>query len=153
MRCEGFTLKNERCKKRTSMTNLCWIHLGKKLNLRVKKSNISNAGKRLFAYKKSIPKNKKIADYTGRHLTSSHVIAKYGDGLAEYVICDNGKCVDSNKTTDKVGRYANDARNSRFKYNSFLAGKNDKFYLKSGKRIRPHQEIFTDYGDEYWEKK
>ena len=151
--CTGFTVKNVRCRKRTSMTNLCWIHLGKNLNLRIKTSNIPNAGKGLFAYKKPIRKNSKIANYTGRKLTGSQVINKYGDGLAKYAICDKGKCVDSNETTDDAARYANDARSSRFKNNSFLTGKNYNFFLKSGKNIKPHQEIFTDYGKEYWKKK
>ena len=151
--CDGITLKNVRCRKKTSMTNLCWIHLGKKFNLRIKTSNISNGGKGLFAYKKTIPKNKKIANYTGRHLTSSQVIRKYGDGLAEYAICDKGKCVDANETTDGAPRYANDARGSRFKNNSFLLGKKYNYFLKSSKNIKPHQEIFTNYGKEYWKKK
>ena len=42
--CVSNTLKEQRCRKRTAHTQKCWIHLAKQNNLRIKPSNIPNAG-------------------------------------------------------------------------------------------------------------
>ena len=46
------THKKKRCLKRTAHTSKCWIHLANEDNLRIKPSNIQNAGKGLFSWKK-----------------------------------------------------------------------------------------------------
>lgn len=153
--CISQTLQRRQCKKRTAHTQKCWIHLAKYDNLRIKPSNIPNAGKGLFAWKKSIPRDKKISPYTGRLMSQRAIDAKYGDGLAEYAICDRGNCIDANYTTDAAARFANDARGTAYRKNADLrgSGRRYNFYLKSTKRIKPHQEIFTSYGADYWNKK
>ena len=50
-------------------------------------------------------------------------------------------------------RYANDARGSKLKNNSCFRGttKNKKYFtLQSTQRIKPNQEIYADYGRDYW---
>jgi hypothetical protein len=148
--CIAETLYQRRCRKRTAHTHKCWIHLAKQDNLRIKPSNIINGGKGLYSWKKSIPRGAVISKYTGRQRTKQQLDKKYGDAVAKYALCNaRGRCVDANHTTDAAARFANDARNTPFKNNSIIQG-NRRFRLKASKRILPHREIFTSYGDEYW---
>lgn len=133
--CISNTIQRRQCKKRTAHTSKCWIHLAKEDNLRIKPSNIVNAGKGLFAYKKSFPAFKKLSKYTGRKLTEREINRKYGPGLAEYALCDKGICIDSTYTTDAAARFANDPRGSRYVSNSDLTGSRGRFNLKSNKII------------------
>jgi hypothetical protein len=149
--CTSNTIKSQRCKKRTAHTKKCWIHLAAQDNLRIKPSNIPNAGKGLFAWKKDFKKGSKISKYTGRRLNRYQIDLKYGDAIAEYAMCNGNKCIDANHTTDAAARFANDARKTGFRNNAILTGKN-KFGLKAKSHIRPHQEVLTSYGDAYWEK-
>lgn len=75
--CVSNTLKEQRCRKRTAHTPKCWIHLAKQNNLRIKPSNIPSAGKGLFAWKKSIPRNTLISKYTGRKISKKELDRKY----------------------------------------------------------------------------
>lgn len=151
LQCKSATKVKKRCKKRTAHTDKCWIHLAKEDNLRVKPSLINNGGKGLFAWKKPFKKNAKISTYTGRRLSKSDVDRKYGEDIAEYVICHRNNCVDANYTTDNAARFANDSRGSAFKDNAFLKG-HKNFRLEAKKKIKPNQEILTSYGKGYWTK-
>ena len=143
--CIAETLYQRQCRKRTAHTPKCLIHLAKQDNLRIKPSGIINGGKGLFSWKKSIPRGAIISKYTGRRRSKQQIDQKYGNDVAKYVLCNaQGRCVDANHTTD-----ANDARNTPFKNNSIIRG-NQMFRLKAKKRILPHREIFTSYGDQYW---
>ena len=150
--CTSNTIRAQRCKKRTAHTNKCWIHLATQDNLRIKPSNITAAGKGLFAWKEGFKKGVKISRYTGRRLNKYQIDLKYGDKTAEYAICNGNKCVDSNYTTDAAARFANDARKTNFKNNASLTGRNN-FALKAKTNIQPHQEVLTSYGKEYWVNK
>lgn len=151
--CVSNTKQGRQCKRRTAHTNKCWTHLAWQDNLRIKPSNIVNAGKGLFAWTKPILARKKFTKYTGRKMTAREVTQKYGQGLAEYALCDRGRCIDANYTTDAAGRFSNDSRGSRYRNNAEYRGRNYKFYLKSTKRVRPHEEIFCNYGNSYWKEK
>ncbi len=149
--CISKTIKSQRCKKRTAHTKKCWIHLAAQDNLRIKPSNIPNAGKGLFAWKKDFKKGCKISKYTGRRLNKYQIDLKYGDETAKYAMCNGNKCIDANYTTDAAARFANDARRTGFRNNAILTGKNH-FALKAKSNIHPHQEVLTPYGDAYWER-
>ena len=111
--CVADTLKQQRCRKRTAHTPKCWIHLAKQNNLRIKPSNIPNAGKGLFSWKKPIMCDAIISKYTGRHCTRKQIDKKYGNSRADYAICNKqGKCIDANHTTDVAARFANDSRHT-----------------------------------------
>lgn len=131
----------------------CWIHLAKEDNLRIKPSNTPDAGKGLFAWKKYFCNNQKISDLYGTKTKLEKKQTKYTPGGAEYPLCSNGKCIDANFTTDAAARFANDSRNSPLTNNSELHGRNYKYYLKANKKIKPGQEIFTSYGNNYWKYK
>lgn len=129
--------------------------MGKEDNLRIKTSNIPNAGKVLFAFKKSFPPYKVLSKYTSRRRSEREINRKYGPGKVEYAICNCGNCIDTNYTTDDAARFANDPRGSRFIGNADLTGNGRLwcFNLKSKKRIKPGQEILTNYGVDYWKRK
>jgi hypothetical protein len=149
--CVSNTLKEQRCRKRTAHTQKCWIHLAKQNNLRIKPSNIPNAGKGLFAWKKSIPRDTLISKYTGRKTNKKELDKKYGDRCADYAICNKrGRCVDSTYTTDAAARFVNDSKGTSFQNNSKIKG-NQIFRLKATRTIPANNEIFTSYGREYWQ--
>jgi hypothetical protein len=149
--CVSNTLKEQRCRKRTAHTPKCWIHLAKQNNLCIKPSNILNAGKGLFAWKKPIPRNTLISKYTGRKISKKDLDRKYGKGRADYAICNQrGRCVDATYTTDSAARFVNDSQGTSFRNNSRIKG-NQIFGLKATKTIPPNNEIFTSYGREYWQ--
>ncbi|CAB3982342.1 SET domain-containing [Paramuricea clavata] len=149
-RCVSNTVHDVQCRKRTAHTKKCWVHLAKQDNLRIKPSQIPNAGKGLYAWKKPIPRGRIISQYTGRKRTRQQIDRKYGDATAQYTICNRrGRCIDANHTTDGAARFVNDARNSRFQNNSRIKGRS-AFRLKATSTIQPHQEIFTNYGRDYW---
>ncbi|CAB4007371.1 SET domain-containing [Paramuricea clavata] len=149
--CVSNTQKDVRCRKRTAHTEKCWIHLAKQNNLRIKPSNVAGAGKGLFAWKKPITRGKLISKYTGRKLSKKELDKKYGDGVAKYAVCNKrGRCVDATYTTDAAARFVNDSRGTSFQNNAKIKG-NQMFKLKATKKIPANQEIFTSYGNEYWE--
>ncbi|CAB4013048.1 SET domain-containing [Paramuricea clavata] len=151
-RCIANTLKDKQCRKRTAHTPKCWIHLAKQDNLRIKPSRIIAAGKGLYTWKKSIPRGKIIGRYTGRKLTRKQIDQRYGENTATYAVCNpRGRCIDATYTTDGAPRFANDARKTPFKNNSKIKAGRRIFNLKASKSIRPHQEILTSYGNEYWQ--
>ncbi|CAB4044263.1 SET domain-containing [Paramuricea clavata] len=140
----------QRCRKRTAHTKKCWIHLAKQDNLRIKPSNVLGGGKGLFAWKKPIVRGKIISKYTGRKKTKAEIDNKYGNGRANYTVCNSkGKCIDANHTTDAAARFANDARGTVFHNNSKIKGR-QMLRLKATQIIPPHREIFTSYKREYW---
>ena len=65
VQCKSNTVKKKRCRKKTAHTPKCWIHLANEDNLRIKPSNIQNAGKGLFSCKKTIKSKQHVAEYTG----------------------------------------------------------------------------------------
>lgn len=91
-----------------------------------------------------------ISKYTGQKRTRQQIDRKYGNNRANYALCNSkGRCIDANRTTDAAARFANNARNTPFENNSIMRT-NQVFHLKSSRKIPPHREILTSYGDEYW---
>lgn len=88
-------------RKRTAYTKKCWIHLAKQDNLHIKPSNVAGAGKGLFTWKRAIQRGDVISKYTGRKHTKNQLDKKYGDGRANYAVCNSwGNCIDASHTTD-----------------------------------------------------
>ena len=152
VQCKSKTKKKKRCRKRTAHTPKCWIHLANEDNLRIKPSNIHNAGKGLFSWKKPFKRNQFINEYTGERTTLKKLNERYGKKIvAQYSICDGPrKCWDAYKTTHGAPRFANDARGTKNKNNSCFRVKNKKITLETTKSIKPNEEIYADYGDDYW---
>ena len=86
-RCTGTTKAGNRCKNRTCRSGLCWQHLKKVKNLRIKPSQIPNAGLGLWTTKR-FKANEKVDVYSGEELTRAQLDARYpGAEPAVYTIC------------------------------------------------------------------
>ena len=150
IRCSGITKSGARCKCKTRKTNLCWIHLKKTKNLRVKPSNIAGAGFGLYATK-DFKKKEKVAEYKGltkRRKPSGH----YGLQVKR----NPPKYIDAKNPHSCSGRYCNTCR-KRNKDAGECRGNNAKFAIshrnnqttvniKATKKIRTNDEIFIPYG-------
>jgi hypothetical protein len=147
--CVSNTLKEQRCRKRTAHTQKCWIHLAKQNNLRIKPSNIPNAGKGLFAWKKSIPRARLFPSIRVEN-KQKRISSKIRRRTARAICNKRGRCVDSTYTTDAAARFVNDSKGTSFQNNSKIKG-NQIFRLKATRTIPANNEIFTSYGREYWQ--
>jgi len=127
---------------------MCWQHLKAQKGLRIKPSEIANAGFGLFASKR-IPKGKVIAPYTGEVLTRAQVDQRYpGDVTGQYVLCTSRtRCIDGRKSTAGAARFANSARGSTKKNNAKLTAAGN---LAARQAIQANKEILTSYGKDYW---
>ncbi|MFN0276473.1 MAG: SET domain-containing protein-lysine N-methyltransferase [Chitinophagales bacterium] len=119
----------------------------------VQNSQILNAGRGLFSV---IPifKNEIIAIFKGRVLSAVQAETHAASGSGTYFInLPDGKTLDC-KNTKCFAKYANDASgsgNTNFKNNAFITlTSNDKVCLAAIKKINPGEEIFCDYGKNYW---
>ena len=156
VQCNAITKKGIRCKRITcKYTTYCWQHTQLIRKFSVKKSTIPGAGNGLFTLK-NIKKGDRIIEYTGEIIDNDkddNELSIYGIGIS------NDKIIDAKSTQSELGRYSNDCRkesrrkkqcknnNARFEDDG-----NDRVYLVATKRIRIGEEIFTDYGNEYWQE-
>ncbi|MFC1747484.1 SET domain-containing protein-lysine N-methyltransferase [Pseudomonadota bacterium] len=116
----------------------------------VRKSTIKGAGKGLFS-RTAIKPGDTIGEYTGKVLTDRQVCRKpYID--SDYVLW---VCKDHNILGE--GPLANHTRyiNHHEKPNARIVTSTrwKKARIEAIKRIRPDQEVFIDYGPDYWEAK
>jgi len=123
-------------------------------NLRVKKSNLFSENSQgnkdfgLFSGKKQIPKNQKILAYTGEESTRPI----RGDYVLEV---SPNRFIDAYKSSDLAG-FSNSCRTADQKAkkckgnNAVFSKYRDKVNIKSTKKISPDEEIFTNYGRQYW---
>ena len=150
--CTATTSAGTRCRKRTCRGPVCWQHAQTQHGLRVKPSQIQNAGFGLYATKR-LAKNARIAPYTGELRTRTDVTQEHGTDTGQYVLCrSDAECFDASKTNSSLARFANDARGSRFKNNAkFTPGAPTRTpLLRSTRAIPAGREIFVSYGREYW---
>ena len=162
---------NKKCKNHLGIyPKYCYIHTLLIENVFISKSNIKNAGNGLFAGPKGFVKNDKIGVYsTDTNQTTQDKVTENckiinNDSCWEYVLCDfpkKGKdtiCWDGIDTTGTIMRYINDAKNSKYKNNSYFLIKKQKInnnmkpipYIIASKNIKPYEEIFVNYGKNYW---
>lgn len=120
--------------------------------LKVKKSQLPNAGNGLFTTK-AIPKGTRIVEYKGRRSKWKDV--RDEDGKNGYIFYINrNHVIDALPTKKALARYANDARGlTRIKgmiNNSDYVVDGLKAYIESKRDIPAGGEIFVDYGKDYW---
>ena len=123
--------------------------------LTVKRSQLPKSGKGLYT-KKPIKKGEKIIEYKGEIINWKQYTArveKDEDGYLFWI--NNKKCIDAFPTPQYKARYANDARGlSRtkgLKNNSQYETFKDKCFIVSTREIKSGEEIFVNYGKEYWD--
>lgn len=120
--------------------------------LRVKTSQLPNAGKGLYTTK-AIPKGTRIVEYKGRRSKWKDV--RDEDGRNGYIFYINrNHVVDALPAKSALARYANDARGlTRVKgmiNNADYVVDGLKVYIESKRDIPAGAEIFVDYGKDYW---
>lgn len=124
----------------------------KGIRLVVKKSSLPGAGKGLFT-ESLIPAGTRIVEYKGRITTWKEVKASEVEN--NYIFYVNRNHVINTDTYKKaLGRYANDAggltKIKGVRNNSIYAVYDDKMYIEATRDIFPGEEIFVDYGRDYW---
>ena len=151
-RCTANTKRGTRCKNRTCRDDLCWQHLKKEKNLRIKKSQIPGAGLGLWTTRKFKP-SERIGKYVGEKMSRDKVDERYpGNTRAEYVLCPTANhCIDARRTNVSAVRFANDARGTRFKNNAMIRPRADVVRSKPQRGIPKDREIFLSYGTAYWQ--
>ena len=159
---------NRRCKIKLGIyPRYCHLHTLLIENLCVSKSAIKNGGNGLFAGAFSFKKGDIIGEYSKDWTkgSSKRMYSRNGkdaDGEdkpvnSSYIYCDNDDryCWDSLDLRTTIVRFANDAHGSKFKNNAYFEEKKDKngknhVYVYASQKIQPYQEIFLDYGDDYF---
>ena len=156
VRCTATTAKGLRCRNKVCIgVDTCHAHRKKTLGVFVKKSNIPNAGKGLFA-NKDFKQNDVIGKYSGDILTRQQNSERHGKdnkydmnayGLAitsaKRVIdasCNRGLMSLANGSASKA------QSNARF-MDKLIQGKAN---VRATKKIRKGQEIIIHYGANYF---
>ncbi|MCC7400234.1 MAG: SET domain-containing protein [Chitinophagaceae bacterium] len=124
----------------------------KGIRLVVKRSSLPGAGKGLFT-KSLIPAGTRIVEYKGRITTWKEVKASESEN--NYIFYVNRNYVINAEPFKKLpGRYANDSRGLRkirgVRNNSVYVVVNGKVFIEATRDIFPGEEIFVDYGRDYW---
>jgi len=165
---------NKRCKNSLGLyPHYCFIHTLLNYNVFISKSNIKNAGNGLFAGHNGFNKDDIIGMYsTDNNITNQNAVNNNcnitnNNSCWEYVLCDFQKkgqstdkviCWDGLNKSSTIMRYINDAKNSKYKNNSYFLIKKKKkgnkmipvAYVVASKSIQPYEEIFVNYGRNYW---
>jgi hypothetical protein len=134
------------------MIPMCPQHTKLILGLEVKDSTIPNAGKGLFAVK-TFRKHDKITEYTGIVLTKSQIDALYGkldQDLSPYAVQISDDLYMDSSCARSIAAFANDSKshnNAKLSTNRLT----NKVFLRAIKNINPHDEIFTSYGENYFQ--
>lgn len=156
VRCAYVKPNKKRCKLTAcATTKYCWIHLKMLYGLRVKESQIPNAGKGLFT-EKVIKPHVNVGRYEGDVLTPEEVEARYpGNKNRDYVLQITagqlkGKYVDARSTQSSIVRYINDPKGSKFQANTRFTPAG---YVQTTKAIPKGKELFVHYGNDYWKKR
>ncbi len=121
--------------------------------LYVDPSQIVGAGNGLYTAVK-IFKDEIISLFQGELINSSEQRKRISENKNAYFISlPNGRVLDS-MNTPCFAKYANDANGSQksaFKNNAFITlNENDQACIVAKRTIKPGEEIFCDYGPQYW---
>ena len=155
VRCGAMNKNGSQCKRTTCIySKFCGAHTKQLFDLQLKRSGLPKSGKGLFT-SKDIPKNTKIAQYTGKIMTQAQHDKK-PSGYA--VAISKNRVIDARSTQSTLARYANDCRPTnkvlkQCKGNNakLKRGRGDTVRLTSIKKIPAGSEIFTSYGGKaYW---
>ena len=156
VRCSATKTNGGRCTRTTCIyPGLCWQHFRAKNGLKLAPSQILNSGLGLFTTRPVQP-YRKIADYTGEIWND----ADWANSPSDYGIqYDEDHTLDARSTQDGIARYANECRaenrqagQCRGNNAQLRRTRQNSLILESrGSRIPANREIFTAYGDRYWD--
>jgi len=140
----------------------CAKHTDLHNNLQVKKSKIKGAGKGLFVGSKPIKNGGVVARYGYSHNYKSAkeiedtcqgyalTDVEYNKCYGDYIFCDGEHCWDAREKRSTLARYANDAHGSKYASNAQFKMKRGVPYIVASADIQVGEEVFVDYGDQYW---
>jgi len=125
------------------------------MKLKVKRSQLPNAGKGLFT-ETPIKKGQKVIEYKGEIITWKEYgkrVEQHRDGYLLFV--NNKRCIDAYPTPQHKARYANDAAGlskvKGLRNNCYYDIEDGRGYIVSKRDIKAGEEIFVDYTKEYWD--
>ena len=160
-RCIGVKLNHLQCRRFVTIgINQCFQHMN---NLKIKTSQINDAGKGLFAYSKYADNNatlfkpnEKIIDYLGEKINYNELNRRYGDNTAPYALKINNNLYIDSATYRGIGSLSNKSspthnNPSLIKPNAKIVvnNRNKSAFLKATRNIKNNQEILTSYGNNY----
>ena len=122
--------------------------------LMVRKSTIPKAGKGLFA-RKDIPKGTKLGYYAGVYLTEEQYNKLRNQDYVWYV--KENLYVDAYPCKKALLRFINSFQSSKqrrkmkkqFNVEPYTYG--GKLWYRTIKNVKAGEELFIDYGDDYWD--
>ena len=124
IQCEGLKPNGTQCRKMTCRGNLCWMHLAKRNQLRIKKAPGMGLG--LFTARSRYPGGDLDGIKYSEYLTGKHLDAKYPDEdkPAQYVLCNDPgtKCIDGIKVTSSFARFINHSETPNVSFGAFSKG-------------------------------
>ena len=154
---------NRRCKLHLGLyPKFCHLHTLLITNLYIADSNIKNAGKGLFSGPYGFKKHDIIGEYSEDWIKLKYSELEKRNGPnklfnTSYVYCDapkddkNENCYDALDIRTTLMRFINDSHgNSKYKNNVYFSSHKGHVYIKTSKNIQPFEELFLDYGAEYW---
>jgi hypothetical protein len=155
LQCQDTAKTGKQCKRRSVIGSpYCSAHLAYKHHLKIEESNITNAGKGLFAVDplSSNPndiifkKGSNIVEYTGEIINGEELNDRYQDKTAPYTVqLNKDKFIDGAKIRG-VGSLANTKPNHN---NATISVYRSKASIKASKNIKNGDEIYLSYGRSY----
>lgn len=152
-RCIAIKPNQKQCKLTSIFLPYCQKHTKTELGLEVKTSTLPNAGNGLFALKE-FQKYDIITEYIGDKITNTNADEIYGvelNDLIPYGVSLNSRYIIDSACVRGIGSLANDSRSSKINNASLIIEKGHVF-LQATKKILIGQEVFVNYGNEYFTK-
>lgn len=123
--------------------------------LKVKTSQLENAGKGLFT-DKPIKKGEKVIEYLGEIIDWKEYEKRVKEDKDGYLFFISKKrCIDAYATPEHKARYANDAaglsKTKGLKNNAEYEIEKDRCFIVAKRDIEAGEEIFVSYTKEYWD--
>lgn len=123
--------------------------------LKVKKSQLPNAGKGLYTTV-PIEKGERVIEYKGEIIAWKQYKERVENDEDGYLLFVNNKrCIDAFNTPQHKARYANDAAGlskvAGLRNNCYYDIIDGRGYIVSSRKIEAGEEIFVSYTKEYWD--
>ena len=154
--CQFIKPNRQRCKKRCVIgIPLCWIHSLQEYKVKVRESNIPNAGLGLFVDDKDSDDNEivfkngeLICLYNGEIINQHKLNERYSRFTAPYAIELHKKVFEDGAIERGIGSLIN--HTTRAKANvRFSISRENKCNIVAIKNIRNNQELLINYGSSY----